>query len=511
MPAPPARSRAAPFAALLLVCLAGAWWLSRRPAAQVRREFERQHADSVVIAAMRDLLRAQDRHRRAQPDRGFARAIEEILPAGDSAAAALRRALDGAGMRLHLAAAADTDGVVRRYQLRATPVDTTRRSIAHFADESTVIRGTDGEPSPDETSAPIPVPMQYAVLGFRGDGAGLVLRVGTRVRVVDAVSGATVSEGIDDTDGLELAGPYGPYTVTRVGVDVRILDLRSGLEVHWLEHRGYFPQVVAMDWRDDGRSLVTVDAEGTRKWHDLARGASVRTETGPAHPARFHFPVERDSVPIRRGDSTFSADARVAAVAGAGGRIDIVDRGSGARRVSIVDRAALRPVAFSRNARWLVARPASPPVFRVYDVTTGVATGEVDASGIVGAHPALPSPDGRLLAIQGHREVFAVRDARSGALLRTLPSAVRVYAVGPGGLLFALRSGTAEILDAGTGERRAALSAPEYARSRGGYGERGLSAAFSPDGQRLATNGGSARVSIWDVRAGRRVAEWELR
>lgn len=156
------------------------------------------------------------------------------------------------------------------------------------------------------------------------------------------------------------------------------------------------------------------------------------------------------------------------------------------------------------------------------------------------------APDGKSLAVAGHKEV-RVLDAATGKILRTLSGptdAVRAVAFSPDGKSLAgaggppSRGGEIVLWDAATGERARTVEGhrdyvysmafspngrflatgsydkgirlwyPGTGRERARLSEHldaVFALAFSPDGKWLASGSGDRTVKVWDVAAGRRL------
>ncbi len=112
------------------------------------------------------------------------------------------------------------------------------------------------------------------------------------------------------------------------------------------------------------------------------------------------------------------------------------------------------------------------------------------------------APDGRTLAVGGHKEVRMV-DGRTGALVRTFAGArdaVRTVAFSPDGKTLAggggppARGGETVLWNAETGEA---------ARTVEGHRDYVYTAAFSPNGRFLATGSYDKRIRLWSPATGR--------
>jgi WD40 repeat protein/serine/threonine protein kinase len=192
-------------------------------------------------------------------------------------------------------------------------------------------------------------------------------------------------------------------------------------------------------------------------------------------------------------------------------------------------------LTFSPDGEWLASASKDETV-RIWKVAAGrqadVLT-NVSCEG--GLQMPLLSPDGRLLAANSSNHELALFDLASRQLLRTLAPGRHPVAFSPGGDILAsiTTSGLLELWDVKTGASRGGILLPcrphreartclspdgslvaaatgaemvlcdaRNGRQRAvlsGHGGLILGAAFSPDGQRLATVGQDRLVRVWNV------------
>jgi WD40 repeat protein len=205
--------------------------------------------------------------------------------------------------------------------------------------------------------------------------------------------------------------------------------------------------------------------------------------------------------------------------------IRVWDVCSGREELALRQGGAVRAVAFSPDGSRLAAAGAAGA--RVWDARTGREALSIGgpAAGLV---DVAFSPDGTRLATASHSFAAAtatadVWDARSGAHVLTLrdhTGSVLAVLWSPDGqrLLTASSDNTVKVWEALSGQELLTLRGESVtqgdARSEDkrltpqepaalGFGQAGMnSAAFSPDGARLATGSVDGAVKIWDARTG---------
>jgi WD40 repeat protein len=182
-------------------------------------------------------------------------------------------------------------------------------------------------------------------------------------------------------------------------------------------------------------------------------------------------------------------------------------------------------LAFSPDGKRLATGHEFHGIVRLWDVADGRELREVKTDGLVGVTNLAFSPDGRRLATILGNGLVQIVDAADGRKLRSFQSRTNYYTVAysPDGRFLVTVGGTADIggrIGPYTGVEGqsvvqlwdASPDAKEYKDGKflpedkelysfKGHTSTVVSAAFSPDGTRLATGDWDGTIKVWDVTA----------
>jgi WD40 repeat protein len=274
---------------------------------------------------------------------------------------------------------------------------------------------------------------------------------------------------------------------------VKIWDAATGQLIHTLTgHRHSIPEAA---FSPNGKLLASAGWDKTVRVWDVATGQPIRTLEG--HSSGVWNPV-------------FSSDGTRLASVGMEGTVIFWDLGTGQairRLPSPTPNVKFYGVAFSPDGTRF-ASPGSDSIVWVREAATGRVEHQLKQhTGVVWR--AAFSPDGRRLASASEDKTVRVWDATTGRLIHPLKGhtgPVRSVVFSPDGALLASAGGQAgdeviggpggevSIWDAATGQSIRTL--PQ------GQSEHVCNLAFSPDGKRLASVGGSKTIKVWEVSTG---------
>ncbi|MCI5149820.1 MAG: hypothetical protein D3916_10625, partial [Candidatus Electrothrix sp. MAN1_4] len=242
-------------------------------------------------------------------------------------------------------------------------------------------------------------------------------------------------------------------------------------------------------------SLHALDKLGkNNKGSDTYMEAVIRAQANPVPvPAFVGHHAER----VR--SVAFSPDGRTVASASDDKTIGIWEVQTGNRLKTFKEEDNVRSVAFSEDGR-LIASAYGEKDIGIWNVQTGqrLRTIEGHTDWVWGV---AFSPDGHLLASNSKDKTIGIWDISTGNRLQT----IKAYQTGGDhSISFSLNGqtlagscydGTIGIWDVQTGNRQHILD---------GYGNVGLSVAFSPDGHRLAA-GSFGTFDLWDMETDQRL------
>jgi WD40 repeat protein/tRNA A-37 threonylcarbamoyl transferase component Bud32 len=396
-------------------------------------------------------------------------------------------------------------------------------------------------------------------LAFAPDGKALATAGADRlVRLWDVAGGKELRQ---------LTGHTGPVSAVRFSADgryvltgsddrtARLWNPLTGAEL--AAFRGHKAAVVSAEFSPDGRHVLTGGLDGTaRVWDIGTPEGPARVLSGPSGPPAGRARAARGpSAPARvlSGPSgppaalAFSPDGTALLTAGVGASARLWGAHSRSlHRLGGDENLDLRSARFSADGRLVVTASAGAnvsPSVRVWDARTGALRLALKdhASGALGAWF---SPDGRRLltvsdgyvtTTQGvglvrhrisqtdPRKVGQVRlwDAATGKLLLTLERPPSPSGYGNNQLVLAPRFSPDgryvlvkmhdetdyQLVDADSGK-----VVRGFRHERPNWGNVSWSAAFSPDGRRLATTastgGNRDTVCLWDVASGQVLAQF---
>ncbi|HWN66095.1 MAG TPA: protein kinase [Haliangium sp.] len=367
---------------------------------------------------------------------------------------------------------------------------------------------------------------------FSPDGTRLLAASwDSSARVWDVATGALLWTASHEQRVLDAElSPDGAWAATAgFGNDVVLWNAADGRRLRTLA--GHTERVIAMEFSPDGAHLVTGSEDGTARVWNPATGALLVTSDG--HGGALH------AVAV-------SPDSRLAASTSWSGRVRVISLRGGRSLELAAHDDQIHDVAFSPDSARLVTA-SEDRTARVWDAATGALLHTLEGHDC-GVRRALFTRDGQSIltfaidgtarrwsartgqlewTFLGHRDgiwsaqldpagerlltassdgtvrVWRARQQRHLRALRAPGDVLTHASFGPDGQRVAAidRDGTVRVWD-GQGTITATMDAAYEYRSAPHH------VAWSPDGERLLSSGGT-RTVIWDARTGAQVLEVE--
>jgi WD40 repeat protein len=323
-----------------------------------------------------------------------------------------------------------------------------------------------------------------------GDRIVTSSRDGT-IKVWDAHSGELIHTLSGHTDWVKMVAWSPDGTKLATASDdhtVRTWDSEAGEEL--LNLTGHTNWVWSVAWSPDGGKVVTAGEDGTVRIFNAGTGE------------------EELSIPLTGAvwRAMWSPDGTQIATSNAGGLGQVWDAAAGTELFELSGRIPNQfDIAWSPDGKWLATTAGADFTGRIWDASPGGSTLSGGHSTV--ANVIVWSPDGKRLVTAGLEGIGIIWDAATGQNLITLSGhtdEIQIAAWSPEGSRIATTSwdNTAKVWDANTGEELLTFHGHEgepmgpFINTNAIFG-----VSWSPDGNRIATAGGSGWVRVWDSRS----------
>jgi WD40 repeat protein len=322
---------------------------------------------------------------------------------------------------------------------------------------------------------------------FSSDGKFLAsLRIRGRIGLWDVLNGKEIAQ-LECSEAEAMALHPDGKTLVSTGSKgmIEFWDMRTGKKVKSFQCAGKDFSSLAI--APDGKTFATGSNSGMVVFWQTESGRELHRFTEPGSWVE---------------SLAFSPDGRVLAFGGGGQKITLLDPTTGKEIPGCIGhRATVNSLSYSADGKKL-ASASDDRTVRVWDITAGKEIHQL-ASHDEPVRRVMFSPDAKKLASQGEYKSTILWNDRGGILARFQTSGRRLS------LAFSLNSKllvseydevTLSVLDAETGKN---VFQTEWHQPKTGTGL----CALTPDAQTLAVDNRKSKITIWDVKTGRKRGE----